>query len=376
MASYNSVKRATQTANAPLVRGVLKGEWEFTGAVVSDWSATTSTIASAVGGLDLVMPGPQGPWGEELVEAVRGGTVPESDIDDKVARLLTLGRRLGALNGFVDGSGQASPVSLASTQAALIDPALVREVAARSFVLLKNDRRVLPIAPGSARRVALIGPNAVTPLIQGGGSIQVLPVTRPGISDALADAIDAEVTVHQGALTSATVAIPPAGTLHDPVSGKPGVRLELRDADGTMLYDDLHATSVLTWWDGLPGDPHLHASEIVMRTRYRAQVDGRHVIGAAGVGEIRRAGGGHGGGRARSLPPREVVEGAALTPRPAAPGAIRAGRDVDVRVEFRPEARFVTMRLGIAPQSDDAVLIQKAVAAATAADVEGFLFTI
>ncbi len=121
MAAYNSVNGATMTANAPLVRGVLKGEWEFTGAVVSDWSATTSTIASAVGGLDLVMPGPKGPWGEKLVEAVRAGTVAESDIDDKVVRLLTLGRRLGALNGFVDGSEQASPVSLVAPQAALID---------------------------------------------------------------------------------------------------------------------------------------------------------------------------------------------------------------------------------------------------------------
>ena len=369
MAAYNSVNGATMTANAPLVRGVLKGEWEFTGAVVSDWSATTSTIASAVGGLDLVMPGPEGPWGEKLVEAVRAGAVAESDIDDKVVRLLTLGRRLGALNGSVDGGEQASPVSLVAPQAALIDPALVREVAARSFVLLKNDRGVLPIAPGSARRVALIGPNAVTPLIQGGGSIQVLPVTRPGITEALADAIDAEVTVNQGALTSAMVAIPPAGTLHDPVSGKPGVRLELRDADGTVLYDDPHPTSVLTWWDGLPGDPHLHASEIVMRTRYRAQVDGRHVIGAAGVGEIRVAVGDTVVAEARSLQPRDVVEALSQPPELRVPVEMRAGRDVDVRVEFRPEARFVTMRLGIAPQSDDAVLIQEAVAAATAADV-------
>src|SRR5438477_11987072 len=171
MAAYNSVNGATMTANAPLVRGVLKGEWEFTGAVVSDWSATTSTIASAVGGLDLVMPGPQGPWGEQLVDAVRAGTVSESDIDDKVARLLTLGRRLGALNASVDGGGQA-PVSLVSHQAALIDPALVREVAARSFVLLKNDRGVLPIAPGSARRVALVGPRAGAPLGQVGGSVR------------------------------------------------------------------------------------------------------------------------------------------------------------------------------------------------------------
>src|SRR5439155_25603499 len=143
--------------------------------------------------------------------------------------------------------------------------------------------------------------------------------------------IDADVSVNQGALTSETVAIPPAGTLHDPVSGKPGVRLELRDADGTMLYDNPHATSVLTWWDGLPGDPHLHASEIVMRTRYRAQVNGRHVIGAAGVGEIRVAVGDNGVAEARSLQPRDVVEALSQPPELRVPVEMSAGRDVDVR---------------------------------------------
>src|SRR5207249_2725706 len=113
----------------------------------------------------------------------------------------------------------------------------------------------------------------------------------------------------------------------------------------------------------------LHASVIVMRTRYRAQVDGRHVIGAAGVGEIRVAVGDTVVAEARSLQPRDVVEALSQPPELRVPVEMRAGRDVDVRVEFRPEARFVTMRLGIAPQSDDAVLIQEAVAAATAADV-------
>ena len=367
MAAYNSVNGATMTANAPLLRDVLKGEWAFSGIVVSDWSATTSSVASAAGGLDLVMPGPDGPWGAKLVEAVRAGKVAESDIDDKVVRLLTLARRVGALNGFVEGNGHASPP--ASPHAALIDPTLVREAATRSFVLLKNERGLLPIRPGSVQRVALIGPNAVAPVIQGGGSIQVLPVTRPGIAEALAGALDARVTVHQGALTSATVSIPAAGTIHDPVTGKPGVRLELRDTDGAVVHDALHPTSVLTWWDGLPGDVHLLAAEIVMRARYRAQADGIHLIGAAGVGEMRVAVGDTVVAEAKSLQPRDVVEALSRPPELRVPVQMRAGRDVDIRIEFRPEARFVTMRLGIAPQRDDAALIEEAVLAATAADV-------
>src|SRR5215831_16550212 len=73
MAAYNSVNGATMTANSPLLHDLLKGEWGFEGVVVSDWSATTSTVPSAIAGLDLVMPGPHGPWAEKLVAAVRAG---------------------------------------------------------------------------------------------------------------------------------------------------------------------------------------------------------------------------------------------------------------------------------------------------------------
>ena len=53
--------------------------------------------ASAQGGLDLVMPGPGGPWGERLVTAVRAGEVAEETIDDHVLRLLRLAERVGGL---------------------------------------------------------------------------------------------------------------------------------------------------------------------------------------------------------------------------------------------------------------------------------------
>ncbi|HYR14499.1 MAG TPA: glycoside hydrolase family 3 N-terminal domain-containing protein, partial [Mycobacterium sp.] len=128
MAAYNSVNGAFMTTNLALLRDLLKTEWGFQGVVVSDWSATSTTVASAIGGLDLVMPGPDGPWGELLVAAVRAGTVPEAEVDDKVARLLGLARRVGALNGAGTDDGSHVPAA-----PALVDPGLLRAATARSF---------------------------------------------------------------------------------------------------------------------------------------------------------------------------------------------------------------------------------------------------
>ena len=84
MAAYNGVNGHPMT-ESPLLRDVLQGEWEFDGLVMSDWFATRSTEASAGAALDLVMPGPGGPWGDALIAAVREGRVDEAAVDDKVA---------------------------------------------------------------------------------------------------------------------------------------------------------------------------------------------------------------------------------------------------------------------------------------------------
>ena len=366
MAAYNSVNGATMTANHTLLHDVLKTEWGFAGAVVSDWSATTSTVASALGGLDVVMPGPHGPWGDALVAAVRDGRIDESTIDDKVERVLSVARRLGALNGAAAGNGNAT---IPSPHAALVDPELLRDVAARSFVLLKNEGGLLPLAAGHVNRIALIGPNAVEPQLQGGGSVRVLPVKRPGLADALGDALDARVALHQGALTSATVALPGPGRVHDPESGAPGVHVTIRGADGAVHRDSVQATSVLTWWDGLP-EPVIHGiADFEMHTRYRPELDGPHVIGAAGVGTVKISVDGRLVAEAKSLPPRDVVEALSRPPELRVPIEMTAGRDVDVRVEFRPDARFVTMRVGIAPLRPEVELLDEAARAAAQADV-------
>ncbi len=360
MAAYNAVNGPTMTANAILLHDVLKSDWGFTGVVISDWSATTTTVPSALAGLDLVMPGPDGPWGDKLVAAVRNGAVPEAEIDDKVSRIFSLARRLGGFNG-----------SLAAPTPELVDPGLLARVTSRSFVLLSNPRGVLPLKKANLRSVALIGPNAIEPQTQGGGSVRVLPSVRVNLAQSLRRALgDATtVSVHQGCLISATVPSPLDGRLRDPVSGKPGARLEIRNPAGEVVYDAPIPTSVATWWDGLPEAVHQAGSEVVMRTVFRPETDGPHVLGAAGAGRMRVTVNGTVLAEATSLFPGEVVEALGRPPELRVPISLEAGRELEVRVDYRPEKRFVTLRLGIAPQRDDEELIEEAVRAADESDV-------
>lgn len=360
MAAYNAVNGSTMTANAILLHDVLKSDWGFTGVVISDWSATTTTVPSALAGLDLVMPGPDGPWGDKLVAAVRNGAVPEAAIDDKVSRIFSLARRLGGFNG----SGAAAAPEL-------VDPDLLARVTSRSFVLLSNRRGLLPLKKANLRSVALIGPNAIEPQTQGGGSVRVLPSARVHLAESLRQALGnaTRVSLHQGCLTSATVPTPLDGTLRDPVSGNVGVRLEIRTPDGEVVYDAQLPSSVATWWDGLPGAVHVPGSEVVMRAVFRPEADGPHVLGAAGAGRMRVTVNGSLLAEATSLFPGETVEALGRPPELRVPINLEAGREVDVRLDYRPEKRFVTMRLGIAPQLDDEELIEEAVQAADDADV-------
>jgi beta-glucosidase len=371
MAAYNSVNGAFMTANRHLLHDLLKGEWGFRGVVISDWSATYTTGPSARAGLDLVMPGPHGPWGDQLVAEVKAGKVAESDIDDKVSRLIGLAQRVGALNGSVDGEASHH---LSTGSRELVDPSLMRELTARSFVLLSNPRGLLPLRTVNVERVALIGPNAVDPQTQGGGSVRVLPVAGRDLAEAVGEALDAYVSVHQGCITSSTIAVPRDGSFHDPVSGEAGVRVEVRSADGALVSDARFPTSVLTWWDDLPAAVHLPDSEVVMRAKYRARVDGPHVLGVAGVGRLRVLVDGTELADADTELRSDSVRALSQPPEVRLPLQLKAGHDIELRVEHHPHARgdhfgFATLRIGIEPAQEEDKLMADAVVAAAGADV-------
>src|SRR3954464_10797337 len=135
---------------------------------MSDWTATRS-LEWARAALDLAMPGPDGPWGDALVAAVRAGEVGEAAIDDKVLRILRLAARVGALDGVEPAGGAPAEWPADAVSAEL------RATAAASFVLARNHGALLPLEGGSLRRVAVLRPHAAVGPTLGGGSGAALP---------------------------------------------------------------------------------------------------------------------------------------------------------------------------------------------------------
>jgi len=167
MGAYNRVAGEHACANDRLLNQILKGEWAYTGLVISDWGAVHDTAASGNGGCDLEMPGPARHFGPALADAVERGEVSPVALDDKARRVLrTLWR-----------SGQVTrPVPFEESSADRAeDRELIRRAASQSMVLLTNHpdahgTTVLPLDPDSDITIAVIGPNAEAAAIMGGGS--------------------------------------------------------------------------------------------------------------------------------------------------------------------------------------------------------------
>jgi beta-glucosidase len=377
MAAYNKVNGHRMTESVRLLRDVLKNEWGFTGLVTSDWDAARSTRATAVATLDLSMPGPDGPWGEELSRAVRERSVSRELLDDKVVRLLRLARRVGALGPTADGTvarpGAANGAA-GGQQPELVGTDLLREAAAASFVLLRNARGTLPLNPAAVRTVAVLGPNASLPTIQGGGSAGVTParVTTPadGLRAALAGR--AEIITATGCQTWKSVPEPPPASIRDPDTGQPGVRLEFTDGQGRLLAAEHRRSTNLAWWDRVPADVGWgKPGRIVLTTSFRAEMTGTYLLSAAGVGTLTLTADGVALIDGSTEVPGDPVE--AMT----RPGELRsalwleAATDTVLRLEFRPAADGagpISVRLGLAPAADDDTLLAEAEAAAGAAD--------
>jgi beta-glucosidase len=191
MGAYNRVGGIHCCEHDQLLGGVLKAEWAFDGVVISDWTATRSTVAAARAGLDVEMPGPPSFLGAHLADAVERGEVDREVVRDHALRVLRLAQRCGALDGVDPGPEREED-----------DPArraLARDLAAAGSVLLRNEGDLLPLDGGAIARLALIGPGAVALEFGGGGSSEVMPLRRPTIADELRSRLpDVELIVEEG----------------------------------------------------------------------------------------------------------------------------------------------------------------------------------
>ena len=160
MSSYNLINGTYANENRHLLMDILRGEWGFDGAVVTDWGGSNDHALGVKNGSTLEMPAPGGDAVRELMQAVQSGKITEADVDARLDELLTL---------VFDT--HAAVQSHSRTFDADAHHALARRAAAESIVLLKNENDLLPLAEDA--KVAVIGDFAQTPRYQGAGSSAV-----------------------------------------------------------------------------------------------------------------------------------------------------------------------------------------------------------
>ena len=175
MTSYNLINGTYANENAHLLQDILRKDWGFDGAVVTDWGGSNDHALGVKNGSTLEMPCPGGDSIRELMKAVKNGKVTEADLDARLDELLELVL-----------STHAAVEKAPRTFDAAAHHALARRAAAESIVLLKNEDGILPLKAGE--KLAVIGDFAQTPRYQGAGSSAVNALQV----DALLDCIKAD----------------------------------------------------------------------------------------------------------------------------------------------------------------------------------------
>ena len=367
MAAYNGVNGEPMTESS-LLRDVLRDEWDYDGLVMSDWFATRSTVESAHAGLDLVMPGPDGPWGAALVSAVHDGEVEEAEIDAKVLRLLRLAARVGALDtsSAGPGAGVLDEASVAKT---------LRRAAAAGFVLARNEASALPLVHSALKRVAVVGPNAASARTMGGGSATVFPpyAVSPlqGLRAALGPVVEVGHSV--GVRASGRIPVASAPWVRRP-DGADGVEVRFLAGDGSVLGTEHRLGCAFNWLNAFPYPVPVECVEV--HAVIRATDPGTYAIAGSGTGRFRLSVNGEEVfDRQLELPAgADLVEGLVVPPQ--ACHEVHLARGEDSRVVLSHivgSARGgggVSFQLGLLPphRTEDEE-IQRAVALAREADV-------
>ncbi len=168
MPSYNENNGGIPSSeNTWLLRKVLRQEWGFKGITVSDYMAVeqlaslqhvvpdvdSAGVLALKSGVDMELPTPAGYL--KLADAVKSGRLPQSVLDEAVARVLTMKFRAGLFeHPYTDPQKAATEVGTRE------HGELARKVADESIILLKNEKGILPLDPAQIKTIAVIGPNA------------------------------------------------------------------------------------------------------------------------------------------------------------------------------------------------------------------------
>ena len=170
MCSYNKINGVFSSQNRWLLTDVLRGEWGFTGIVMSDWGAVSDRVAALNAGLNLEMPPSN--TDNQIVAAAKDGRIPATQLDEMA-------------QGMIDLVAKARPAMSRDGYQYDVDAhnEVARQAAVESMVLLKNEDATLPVAKGA--KIAVIGEFARTPRYQGAGSSLINPTKLTSFLDAL-----------------------------------------------------------------------------------------------------------------------------------------------------------------------------------------------
>ena len=174
MSAYNLINGEYANENKHLLVDILRKEWGFDGAVITDWGGSNDHALGVKYGSTLEMPAPGGDSVRELLAAVESGKITESDIDARLSELLPL---IFDTKAALDKAPREFDTAT--------HHALARRAAEESLVLLKNDGAVLPLAAGT--KTVVIGDFAKNPRYQGAGSSMVNSTQVDVLLDKLMD---------------------------------------------------------------------------------------------------------------------------------------------------------------------------------------------
>ena len=174
MCSYNAINGELSSQNKWLLKDLLRGEWGFKGLVMSDWGAVYDRVKGVKAELSLEMPYSGGHTDNDIVEAVKAGTLSMEELDQAVSHVLEM------VFNYVEHK-QSGVFDMEK------DHAASAKIAEESCVLLKNDNAVLPIkAP--AEKVLFTGCFAEKPRYGGGGSSKITCYKMTSAVDAAREA--------------------------------------------------------------------------------------------------------------------------------------------------------------------------------------------
>lgn len=365
LAAYNKVNGRWCCEQGDVLARIIKDEWKFPYVIMSDWFATHSTEDSLNGGLDLEMPGPGRFLGNaKVTQAIADGLVEESRVLDAAKRVAATARKVNSSKAEPLPAGQADQI--------------LEEAAAEGFVLLRNQNGLLPLLPGSVKRIAVIGPNAASPCYQGGtfAKIAVAPDTPTpidGIRERFGE--QCEIMFEPGVDPQPRLPSMPVSPARDLGDGcHAGMTLDYfdtEDCSGAPLCSETRNTNSLVWFVGVHDQGHFDRPGSVRASGiFTPAKTGLHRVYVGSTGEaavmidgveVVRAG-----------QPRSAADVMGILKSGEAESAeieLEAGRPVTVTIDFRyAPARVQGLWYGIRTPDEPEAMLGRAVEAAKAAD--------